>query len=755
MKKLIISMVATASIALVAKADTVAPNATSFENYVAEKFSVGLNDSGSQGGELYWSGGAEGQFEFIEVDAEAKTFRPKYWDGTTPDAKALSIDTDKALSRNVAPSGAAQTIGNGLYFDSMVQFTATDTAPTPTPTSDDVIGDKLIVWMREVVAGNETTYALYVTAGVKDQGVIKTTHYELTNVAGIAPGSWHRLTIAISKTVGETPTFKVYVDGVVAKSTKIYNPDGDDETITAIGEFGSLMPDGANNAGTITSVDFQGKGAIDDLVWTTEDPNAPDMTDVDVTLASETEEYEVKWVCGGEESERLEFLDGVATMSLEIGKTGTFSVLVPVGYTVKEGFEKGEEAEGFVTWTSQEYTVAVGLAPSFKITQDAPKPFTVTIGDATTTYATLADAIGAAGAATIKLTQAATLTEKVTISSKTVIDLNGYTLTENVDPGDGYDYGAFYVGTNGELTITDSSEGANGKIASNGDVVIGNYGTVTVDAGTIESANGDNTVDVSIYNFYYNGTVYGKATINGNVTSVWNSGVLTVAETATVNYLDNSGAATIAAGATVNAVVLMDGTDAADVIGAGTLRAPESLEEKVVSGVDGYNVTYKDGVYKLERDVVTVKPGQTAEVDTEEAANAVEIAVDVPAGATDEYKTYFMKRVTKNEETGKYVVTVVLDEARVKPVIEATDEDGVVKPAISFGFDGKVTINISNKLPGLFYGVKYATTVGGVKGAKAIKGLTVTPAEGATAGFFSVEVDFTDKNFETPATDAE
>lgn len=775
MKKLIISMVATASIALVAKADV--KNSTSFENYgEAANLDVTLKDDGESsagGADRYWFGGGEAANLVLKSFGENGVLdanRPLFWKDKTPNAKYLDIDTDQSspLVRTVIPVGSttegegdeavsvpkavATDIGSGLYFDSMVQFTAIpaddDNGPTVTP------GDKLIVWLKEteVVGEDETTvtsYNLYVTAATWDDVGTATNkeYYNINSQIVVNKDEWHRLTISAVLNTNGHPEFQVFVDGKLFK--------GDDGTT----KFLSLSGVEDENLTKLSSVSFQGKGAIDDLVWTTEDPFyvAPPtktynvLVDVGPSFVT-TAQYRF-----GDEEARVSFglfendSDSVADYVLTAPEDATSVTFFFPEIEDENALEGGTYVDG--VW-SKTITLPVVNTIALKIVKkpDEPevaKPFTVN-GVA---YETLAGAIANANGETITLTEAATLTEKVTISGETVIDLNGRTLTENVDPGEGDDYGAFYVGTIGKLTITDSSDGAKGKIASNGDVVIGNYGTVIVDAGTIESANKDNTVDVSIYNFYYSATVYGKATIKGNVTSVWNCGVLTVEATAAVDYLDNSGAATIADGATVNAVVLMDGSDAPEVTGAGTLTASVSLKEKVSSGVDGYNVAYTGGVYKLEEDVVAVKPGETAEVDTEEAAEAVEIAVDVPTGATEEYKTYFKKSVTKNEETGKYVVTVVLDEAKVTPKIEAkTDDEGnVVKPAISFGPDGNVTINISNERPGLFYGVKYATTVGGVKGAKAIKGLTVTPAEGATAGFFSVEVDFTDKNFEIPA----
>ena len=101
----------------------------------------------------------------------------------------------------------------------------------------------------------------------------------------------------------------------------------------------------------------------------------------------------------------------------------------------------------------------------------------------------------------------------------------------------------------------------------------------------------------------------------------------------------------------------------------------------------------------------------------------------------DKYAEYFVKSAEYNETTGKYTVTAALNPEVVKPVISTE------KPAITFE-DGKVTVNVDNELPGLYYGVRYATTVEGVEASEPVAGFTVTPEEGDTAGFFKVVVDF-------------
>lgn len=145
---------------------------------------------------------------------------------------------------------------------------------------------------------------------------------------------------------------------------------------------------------------------------------------------------------------------------------------------------------------------------------------------------------------------------------------------------------------------------------------------------------------------------------------------------------------------------------------------------------------------QYSEDIVSVVPGAegsvTVSASTEgEALEKVKLDVTVPDVEgldADAYKGYFALKATDNQD-GTWAITAVLKD-EVKPVISTT------KPAITFNEGGSITVNIDNELPGLYYGVRYATTVEAVENAAPVSGLTVTPAEGDTAGFFKVFVDF-------------
>ena len=154
------------------------------------------------------------------------------------------------------------------------------------------------------------------------------------------------------------------------------------------------------------------------------------------------------------------------------------------------------------------------------------------------------------------------LTEKLTISKEITIDLNGFNIDADFED-DGY--GAIYVGVNGDLTIT-----GNGIVTSANATTIGNYGVLTVDCATVECADDENYA--AIYNFYYNGTTYGKTTlkrgsyVNGNF---WNCGELYV-EDAMINYVDNSGYMA-AENAEIEFLYGATGEDASEVANCGTI----------------------------------------------------------------------------------------------------------------------------------------------------------------------------------------
>lgn len=290
MKKSFIMTVAVSMALSAVATETGYISGTSFEDISLDgNSSVELvkdaNDAGVVDNVCYWSTDAwetdnsadyEGFFVVTNIsgDTSYPESRPEYWNGKN-NSNALVIDTDKPLDRFIH----YPTDGGGIppeslkdknvFFDSVVQFTATDVSPTPVSSID-----KLLVWLYtspEDVATNpglfnETTprTTLVVTAREYKQIGDVVSHYTTNycvaaeNVS-ISPDEWHRLTIKafVSNDGLETALFNVYIDG-----KKVSTEDGKSDFIS--------LNDGNS---TIIGVAFDGKGMVDDIAFTTTAPD--------------------------------------------------------------------------------------------------------------------------------------------------------------------------------------------------------------------------------------------------------------------------------------------------------------------------------------------------------------------------------------------------------------------------------------------------------------------------------------------------
>ena len=145
---------------------------------------------------------------------------------------------------------------------------------------------------------------------------------------------------------------------------------------------------------------------------------------------------------------------------------------------------------------------------------------------------------------TVVLTNDIVLTNRVTVSNVVTIDLNGFTITGNINDS----YGAIYIGTKGILTIKDSSAKKNGSIINTFGNAIGNYGIVNIYDGIF-------TGNYALYNFYYNDSIYGTSVIyggtfkstDGTSPAVANCGDLTV-NGGTIELLDTTNVLNVTGG---------------------------------------------------------------------------------------------------------------------------------------------------------------------------------------------------------------
>ena len=346
--------------------------------------------------------------------------------------------------------------------------------------------------------------------------------------------------------------------------------------------------------------------------------------------------------------------------------------------------------------------------------------------EVTTEYVSLEKAIAEANGDTIKLIADIEAPTAFVIGgesgAKTVtIDLNGKTVKANDTAAATDGNGVFWIQAGGVLTLEDSSEEKTG----------------TVDG------NGGNDYKMAIW------ADGGKVVINGGNYVNDNDGTHTQYD---LIYAKNGGLVEINGGTfkcdsprwTLNSHNTKTGTF---VVTGGKFYQYNptdfDTDEAVTTWCDAKYRAEADGEWYVIKEgyIVTTEPDASAvtvTADTEaEALEQVEISVTAPEGVdATAYKNYFKLVATETAEGSKTWTVALALKDELKPVIAETT------PAITFNEDGTVTVNIENELPGLNYGVRYATTVEAVETATPVAGFTVTPAEGDTAGFFKVVVDF-------------
>lgn len=213
---------------------------------------------------------------------------------------------------------------------------------------------------------------------------------------------------------------------------------------------------------------------------------------------------------------------------------------------------------------------------------------------------------------TVVLTSDVVLTSRITVSNVVTIDLNGCIITGNIDDG----YGAIYIGTKGILTIKDSSTGKTGGIVNTVGNAIGSYGIVNIYGGTF-------TGKYALYNFYYNGSVYGTSVIyggifksvDGTLPAVANCGDLTV-NGGTIELLD-----------TTNVLNITGGTVKSLYVGVADYNP-----EKQSTSVSGGNIVNLTVVSESDNKVVVSGGTFGCEVDSKYLADGFELTYNESTG---------------------------------------------------------------------------------------------------------------------------
>jgi len=224
---------------------------------------------------------------------------------TAADSNYLALDTEGSTlwrSLNTIESetvegtttyslGTATNVAQtGTYLDTLVQFTVTeDEAPEVTT------GDKLAIWLQFDETTGKTNLMVKAKAWALDGSMPTGTaaSFTVSNVT-VEPGMWYRLTVKAVQTVIDPstgmiiPAFQIFIDGTeVAATTPQISTEIQDmftgnvgtwvEGMAALASANKLFPSLAADPATLTDVTlqgvgFQGTGAIDEIVWTEEDP---------------------------------------------------------------------------------------------------------------------------------------------------------------------------------------------------------------------------------------------------------------------------------------------------------------------------------------------------------------------------------------------------------------------------------------------------------------------------------------------------
>ena len=213
---------------------------------------------------------------------------------------------------------------------------------------------------------------------------------------------------------------------------------------------------------------------------------------------------------------------------------------------------------------------------------------------------------------TLVLTSDIILTDRITVSNIVTLDLNGYTITGDVNDG----YGNIYVGTKGDLTIVDNSSSKTGGIINTVGNAIGNYGSVVIHDGTF-------TGNYALYNFYHNDAIYGKSTIyggtfksaDGSSPSIANCGDLNIAG-GTIESID-----------TTNTLVVTGGIIESLYVGVADYNPPTQN-----TSVNGGHISYLTVADDSDNKVAVSGGTFDTEIDSQYLADGVKFTYDKNTG---------------------------------------------------------------------------------------------------------------------------
>lgn len=382
-----------------------------------------------------------------------------------------------------AGSHAAVTVLNdgSYYFDASVKFTAFETNKEASVILAD--GGKLAIWLRANVDPDTlepTSTDLIVSAGrlSDNEGWVTTaTNYvcELRNPGGVdvTDGGWHRVSVKMFGSIYDddiVPGFSIAIDSKLVTFVGEKGDTGitDNGHLTArvkkLRNLQALFPSAVltHNTTAISSVSFDGVGALDDLVFTDTNPSIADWNESgSVTIDAGDNVTGYTYTIQGESPVVASGTVNLQYSAVE-GKTITIS-----GVVCENGYvPSGVSTNGTDILEGWEISDIFDMETITVLAKDAGATVSGAAGDANKGYATVAEVFAAIHYGTITpATPGGTITvtlnkgadESITLDASSVsvvLDLAGQTITAP----SAEENAAIYL-VNGSLTIIDSVGG--------------------------------------------------------------------------------------------------------------------------------------------------------------------------------------------------------------------------------------------------------------------------------------------------------
>lgn len=493
MKKLM-KAVAAAAVALVASSSFATDQTkASFTNFDTGDLTVGglveKTDGGQTTGDKYWFA--------ITNDSVAVTDNiGAIKNDSDVHGNYLAIEAQAPLYRTVNTSGdfgatlsaTPQTIGDGIYLDTMVKFTVSS---DEFKEGDLDTVDKLAITCYSLDDSGITN--MLVRAGYVSGSSVIATNYSLGLPSDFDIDAWHRLTVRAIASVGSETApvgFAIYLDqNLLTYSTEVAAGDSDyvGSLNAAVEQYlykngthallPSLVRTGEDKL-NLSAVGFKGTGCLDDVVFTDEKPDFI-VENNSVTIAWDDGVATYK-VVDNKGAEFTETVSGAGSTNLTLAADIT-SLTVTATYA--EGYEAGDWNGNFTVENGAKLDI-VSMLPMFDV--------------GGTHYGTFAEALAAAVAsqttATIKLMADYDEGDLTFSEGDIILDLAGCTLTGTTT--------ATIVNGGANLIITNSTEEVGHILAAEDTeyaIIIGG-GVTKIYGGSIDAAIDFDTEEETLTN---------------------------------------------------------------------------------------------------------------------------------------------------------------------------------------------------------------------------------------------------------------